>query len=149
MSILTKLISIFKFDIPKRLGRVEYFLIMLQLTFVVFLLSIAFMLPVLMLDPDCTHIISNILLCIFGVIYVSLLLVVGVPSQISRLHDLNISGWWLVGIILIELICNVGHVPVHYIFLASFLLLPGTKGPNKFGDLSTYIKKKSTVNYKI
>ena len=74
------------------------------------------------------------------IIIAGLMLIISTCCQISRLHDLNISGWWIIPIILTDMMCNymwhdtklVQYI-TRMIIITLFLLLPGTKGPNKFG----------------
>jgi uncharacterized membrane protein YhaH (DUF805 family) len=59
----------------------------------------------------------------FGIVLLGLLL----PSLavgVRRLHDTNRSGWWL----LISLVPILGGI-VCFVFM----VLPGTRGPNKYG----------------
>jgi uncharacterized membrane protein YhaH (DUF805 family) len=51
-------------------------------------------------------------------------LIFGLAVAIRRLHDINRTGWWFL----------IGFVPfVGGITLLVFSLLPGTRGPNRFG----------------
>ena len=58
-------------------------------------------------------------------------LIPGIAVVIRRLHDRDMSGWWYLGIIV------AGAIPfVNFIASIAFLVLmvlPGTKGPNRFG----------------
>ena len=148
ISTLIRLTSILKFDIPRRLGRLEYFLNTLQIVFAMLLLVAFAIIPTIMFNNQVVHVVRIMLL---GLI-ISWVFFVSIRCQISRLHDLNISGWWILAIILIQVIFNfIWRLPyVNYVFAALFFLLPGTKGPNKFGDLSAYLKKKNDIiNLKI
>ena len=61
------------------------------------------------------------------VIFVIVVLGLIIPSlavQIRRLHDQNMSGWWA----LLNLIPYLGGL-----VLLVLMLIPGTKGPNRFG----------------
>ncbi len=63
-----------------------------------------------------------------GIVLLLFWLAVLIPSiavAIRRLHDTNRSGWWL----LIALIPIIGAL-----VLLVFYVLPGTAGPNKFGE---------------
>ena len=53
------------------------------------------------------------------------ILIPSIAVAIRRLHDTNRSGWWL----LIALIPFIGAL-----VLLVFYVLPGTVGPNKFGE---------------
>lgn len=57
-----------------------------------------------------------------------------IPSiavTVRRLHDRDLSGWWYLGAIVAGLIPIVGLLASVALFVV--LLLPGTKGPNRFG----------------
>jgi uncharacterized membrane protein YhaH (DUF805 family) len=57
--------------------------------------------------------------------------------SIRRLHDTNRSGWWvLLGLSAVAPLINpVGLVvAIALIVLIVFYILPGTRGPNRFGD---------------
>jgi uncharacterized membrane protein YhaH (DUF805 family) len=63
-----------------------------------------------------------------GIVLLLFYLAILIPSiavAIRRLHDTNRSGWWL----LIALIPFIGAL-----VLLVFYVLPGTPGPNKFGE---------------
>ena len=63
-----------------------------------------------------------------GIVLLLFYLAILIPSiavAIRRLHDTNRSGWWL----LIALIPFIGAL-----VLLVFYVLPGTVGPNKFGE---------------
>jgi len=59
-------------------------------------------------------------------------LVPSVAVTVRRLHDRNISGWWYLGLIVLSLIPVVGFVAA--IAMLVLVLLPGTPGPNQYGD---------------
>ncbi|MGE0775985.1 MAG: DUF805 domain-containing protein [Sphingomonadaceae bacterium] len=48
-------------------------------------------------------------------------------ATVRRLHDLNLSGWWIVFLLL------VGEIPFVGIAIWLGLLIPAKKGPNRFG----------------
>ena len=56
----------------------------------------------------------------------------------KRLHDLNISGWWLLALPAITMIENVARLDEWNVLalaaVAVFGLLPGNPGSNRFGD---------------
>jgi len=56
----------------------------------------------------------------------------------KRLHDLNLSGWWLLVLPAITMIENVARLDqwniVALATVATFGLLPGNLGANRFGD---------------
>ena len=53
-----------------------------------------------------------------------LLLIPSLTVAIRRLHDRNMSGWWL----LLAFIPNIGQLALFVLYA-----LPGTTGPNRFG----------------
>lgn len=66
-------------------------------------------------------------------VIVSLAIIVpSVAVTIRRLHDRDMSGWWYLGIIIAGSIPYVGTL-VNIGFLV-LMCLPGTPGPNRFGD---------------
>lgn len=57
-----------------------------------------------------------------------------IPSiavTVRRLHDRDLSGWWYLGAVAASLIPLVGFLASVALFV--LLLLPGTRGPNRFG----------------
>ena len=73
-------------------------------------------------------IISLILLGIWALV----MLVPSVAVTVRRLHDRNISWWWYLGLIVLSLIPVVGFGAA--IAMLVIVLLPGTPGPNQYGD---------------
>ena len=73
-------------------------------------------------------IISLILLGIWTVV----MLIPSVAVTVRRLHDRNISGWWYLGLIVLSLIPLVGFGAA--IAMLVLVVLPGTPGPNQYGD---------------
>lgn len=74
-------------------------------------------------------------------------LIVGVGSiipsiavQVRRLHDLDRSGWWLLGVVIALAIVN--SIPevgpflyiIGYVGWLAYNAMPGTPGPNRFGS---------------
>jgi uncharacterized membrane protein YhaH (DUF805 family) len=59
-----------------------------------------------------------------------------IAIYVKRLHDLNLTGWWLLGLITIHAIAMV-IIPDAWIviFLSNVVigLIPGTRGGNRFG----------------
>lgn len=63
----------------------------------------------------------------FSLISLVVMLALLVPSlavAVRRLHDANYSGWWLL----------LALIPLGVIVIIVFAALPGTQGPNRFGD---------------
>jgi uncharacterized membrane protein YhaH (DUF805 family) len=109
------------FNVPKRLGRLDYLVknIFLSLIIVVPLVLLGMLVAWLeQIFNDVYYIIYLLILCP-GVIF---LFITQVRYKIARLHDLNMSGWW---VILFE---------VFPVFILVLLLWPGTKDHNRFGE---------------
>lgn len=59
-------------------------------------------------------------------------LIPGIAVNVRRLHDRDMSGWWLPGFMLLGLLPFVGWISsIAYVVL---MFLPGTSGANRFGD---------------
>jgi uncharacterized membrane protein YhaH (DUF805 family) len=55
---------------------------------------------------------------------------------VKRLHDLNLSGRWLFGLLAIPLVARTIHIQPSVVFLLAVALIgliPGTSGDNRFG----------------
>jgi uncharacterized membrane protein YhaH (DUF805 family) len=50
---------------------------------------------------------------------------------VRRLHDRDMSGWWYLGFIVLQIIPFVGWIASIAFFVIT--VLPGTDGPNRFG----------------
>ncbi len=59
------------------------------------------------------------------------ILVPTLAVQVRRLHDRDMSGWWLLGFYVASAIPFVGFIAS--IALLVITILPGTAGPNRFG----------------
>lgn len=64
-------------------------------------------------------------------VWVLAVLVPGIAVTVRRLHDRDMSGWWYLGLIVLQFIPFVGLI-ASIAFLV-LMLLPGTPGPNRFG----------------
>jgi uncharacterized membrane protein YhaH (DUF805 family) len=56
---------------------------------------------------------------------------------VKRLHDLNVSGWWMLAAFAIAPVSSAINISVWIIMLlvvAILSLLPGTSGHNRFGN---------------
>jgi uncharacterized membrane protein YhaH (DUF805 family) len=56
---------------------------------------------------------------------------------VKRLHDLNVSGWWMLAALTIAPVSSATNISVWIIVLlvvATLSLLPGTSGNNRFGN---------------
>ncbi|WP_374406123.1 DUF805 domain-containing protein [Pelagerythrobacter sp.] len=60
------------------------------------------------------------------------ILIPGIAVGVRRLHDRNMSGWWYLGFIVVSFIPFIGLI-ASIAFLV-VMLLPGTPGPNRFGE---------------
>lgn len=95
----------------------------------VMLVSFAFMTLLVMMglfsfDPNALFSGLPVLpLTIFS-LFTLLILVPSIAVQVRRFHDQNLSGWF----VLLGLIPYLGALVI-----LVFMLLPGTKGPNRFG----------------
>ncbi|WNY28254.1 hypothetical protein MmiEs2_04380 [Methanimicrococcus stummii] len=78
---------------------------------------------------------SFIVLLVMGyVVFFIYVFVFYICQKIRRLHDLNMSGWWLLSYVFV-LIPLIGLIyPI--VFEIILLLTPGKIGPNKYGDNS-------------
>ncbi len=86
-------------------------------------------------DPTATGAGIGALFGGLGVVIVLYVLAVIIPSiavTVRRLHDRDMSGWWYLGFFVGGLIPYIGFL-VSIAFLV-IMLLPGTVGPNRFGD---------------
>lgn len=73
----------------------------------------------------------NWLIVFLVAIYTLILLIYCVqiiPLIHRRLHDLNLSGWWQLMMI----------IPCGQLMMIGFIFFKGTEGPNKYGDPPEY-----------
>lgn len=56
---------------------------------------------------------------------------------IQRLHDFNLSGWWTLAIWALSVLPLIGEI-VSLVYLVVSIAVPGTKGPNRFGNPANY-----------
>jgi uncharacterized membrane protein YhaH (DUF805 family) len=59
-------------------------------------------------------------------------LVPAIAVTVRRFHDRDMSGWWLLGFVVLGMIPLVGFIAS--IAQIVLMALPGTKGPNRFGE---------------
>lgn len=59
------------------------------------------------------------------------LLIPSIAVQVRRLHDQNLSGWWVLAAYVLSNVPFVGFLVL--ITWLVVLCLPGTRGPNRFG----------------
>jgi uncharacterized membrane protein YhaH (DUF805 family) len=65
-------------------------------------------------------------------LYFAVILIPSIAVSVRRLHDRDMSGWWYLGFIVGSMIPFVGFL-ISIAFLV-LMLLPGTVGPNRFGE---------------
>ena len=65
-------------------------------------------------------------------VYGLAIIIPSVAVTVRRLHDRDMSGWWYLGFIVLGAIPFVGWI-ANIAFLV-ILCLPGTAGPNRFGE---------------
>jgi uncharacterized membrane protein YhaH (DUF805 family) len=62
----------------------------------------------------------------------------GLASTVKRLHDLNLSGWWLVAVTIISVPLNLIDPAICALFdlsvNISLFCVKGTDGPNNYGE---------------
>ncbi len=86
-------------------------------------------------NPDDTLALYGAMFSGVGLLFVVWWLAILIPSiavSVRRLHDRDMSGWWYLGFILVSLIPFVGVLAsIGFIVI---MALPGTVGPNRFGE---------------
>ena len=110
------------FSAQGRLGRVRYIGYSVALGLLINLLTVGWGLLAAALAPAQ----DNRWLAFGGmVILIGIALALSILLAIQRLHDFNASGWWAV----------LNLVPfANLVFYLVLLIMPGTPGPNRFGD---------------
>ncbi len=59
-------------------------------------------------------------------------LVPAIAVTVRRFHDRDMSGWWVLGFVVLGMIPLIGFIAS--IAQLVLMALPGTKGPNRFGE---------------
>lgn len=108
-------------DFKGRSSRAEYWWVYL-FNFLVMIVPYLILFTVGM-GSDGLNIIGMLMAGIIG-LYVLATIIPGLAIAFRRMHDRNMTAWWL----LLGLIPYIGSIVLLVIFV-----LPGTKGPNKFG----------------
>ncbi len=106
-----------------RARRKEFWMFQLVNTGVLFILAFIFGLFIL---PTMIKYGRSPLAGFLGLVLISYVLAMLIPSlavSVRRLHDTNLSGWWLL----------IGLIPLGGIVLFVFHLLDSTPGPNQYG----------------
>lgn len=109
-------------DFQGRSRRLEYWMF----TLFVLLCALALMAVVFVLTgfgSSGSGMLSTTFIVIFGLAYLAIL-VPSIAVQVRRFHDRDMSGWF----VLLNFIPYVGGLIVFV-----FMLLEGTRGPNRFG----------------
>ena len=112
-----------------RARRKEYWDLMLGTIIFVVIVSLSCM-P-LVCSKDCSTTLENsVLAVVFGLLIVGV--VFTLPVSVRRLHDRNMSGWWMLWFWLLGLIPFVGFFSgiVQFVIMGC---LDGTPGPNRYG----------------
>lgn len=65
-------------------------------------------------------------------LYLLVALLPGIAVTVRRLHDRNMSGWWYLVFIVLSMLPLIGFIAS--IALLVIFFLPGTPGPNRFGE---------------
>ncbi|WP_295352768.1 DUF805 domain-containing protein [uncultured Succinivibrio sp.] len=74
---------------------------------------------------------AYLMIAIFIIALVGLL-VPSIAVTVRRMHDLNVSGWWLILFLVLSLIPLINNLLVIGYIIC--FCLKGTSGPNKFGE---------------
>lgn len=114
-----------------RLGRWHFFLLFVLTT----LASVglhwlwAFLIP-------ATAVVTSVFAIFVVVAEIALLIVIAFFTwhlYVRRFHDMGMSGWWVIALILIPLVPLLGGL-LGWIALILLCLLPGTTGTNDYGE---------------
>jgi uncharacterized membrane protein YhaH (DUF805 family) len=127
-------------DFSGRSSRMEYWMFSLLLAIIAFVLVLIFaltagfkgMLSSDGSDPSAMFSGSIVIFSILSLIFVAAIIVPSIAVTVRRWHDMDKSGWMMLLFIVLGMIPVVG-------ILASianivFMCLPGTSGPNKYGE---------------
>lgn len=89
---------------------------------------------------------------IFSIAFTVYSVIAGITLNIRRLHDVNLSGWWILGIYVIQILLSgilfsvvpamADNLSLLFSFgiVMGYFFIPGTAGKNNFGE--------ATINYK-
>jgi len=83
-------------------------------------------------DPSLFFGTGMIVLFSLAGLYWLAIIVPTIAVTVRRLHDREMSGWWYLGFIVLGMIPVVGWIANIAFLVITFL--PGTVGPNRFGD---------------
>ncbi len=123
-------------DFSGRSRRKEYWMFFLGYTLVLITIGlVAALLGAFAADPatiDPEELNSPMLLGLGAIVLVALALVIpSLAVQVRRLHDRDMSGWWLLLLYGLSVVPIVGFLASIAIIVLA--ILPGTRGPNRFG----------------
>lgn len=104
-----------------RIGRMEHLLLLIFWSFITGIFCFIAKCSLLFI-PNLAAQLSTVL----TVIMVILCFIKIINLKISRLHDFNCSGWWL-------FLCMVPLIGA--LWGLAIFIIPGTKGPNRFGNI--------------
>jgi len=149
--------SLLSFSAKGRLGRLSLQAAILALVFVVVILgSLLLILGVTLiprLSGNISSVVSNSLVLGMGVVsfvcftLVAALVYLTIVLYVRRLHDLNLSRWWILfasipGVIStvfsyfeidVSVVVSIIPLTISVLFYLYLILAPGTKGANRFG----------------
>ena len=114
------------FSARERIGRWDYFLASLGVA-VVYTLPVALVAYMLGQGADENGI-AMLALIPVGIAWVCAAIYLQVKLLIQRFHDFNVSGWWVLALVLLQ-----GAPVVGFVAAVVVMLVPGTTGNNRFG----------------
>ena len=145
------------FSFKGRLNRKPFLMRLMMLGAI----SIFFVLIVINAEPhlkeDPAHFATNVRKSLVFWVYYIPLIIASISLGVRRLHDLNLSGWWmLLGSGALLSTVNTGNTAIDLaaailfyiaqLFNLFLIFFRGTKGPNRFGEdpVPQPVKKKKT-----
>jgi len=135
MKFIKKILLAFVYEYmpPNRIGRIEFITRNIICSVSLFAVYAIFLLPLYLLEdiasdfgayslvlsiPAMILVIATIFMCY-----------IAIKNQISRLHDSDLSGWWVIGLFFLDMIPIIGPIIGLYILF----FRRGTQGNNRFG----------------
>jgi uncharacterized membrane protein YhaH (DUF805 family) len=117
-----------------RASRSEYWWFMLTVIAVLVLPGLGFSVAQSLGVPVDAGYLANAVVTVGSIFFAIFGLAILIPSlavTVRRFHDINLSGWWYLGLVLATFVPVVGFLAT----LANFGIpvLKGTQGPNRFG----------------
>ena len=141
------------FSFKGRLNRKPFLMRLMMLGAI----SIFFVLIVINAEPhlkeDPAHFATNVRKSLVFWVYYIPLIIASISLGVRRLHDLNLSGWWmLLGSGALLSTVNTGNTAIDLaaailfyiaqLFNLFLIFFRGTKGPNRFGERTPARKRK-------